>query len=124
MRTDTAGAVHEFVGGLVERNRRFSVGARVSDDLDHAIASVPEDAGRPAVDASGETRRGAFVAELPLDLGAWPQGTRAICRKERPHPGAQLRLWVGVLNREVLLEAGKRGSLGEDPLWRGICHPG
>ena len=93
VRTDTAGAVHEFVGGLVERNRRFSVGARVSDDLDHAIASVPEDAGRPAVDASGETRRGAFVAELPLDLGAWPGGTRATCRKERPHPGAQLRLW-------------------------------
>jgi hypothetical protein len=32
------------------------------------------------------------VAELSLDLEAngWPQGTRAICRRERPHPGAQL----------------------------------
>jgi len=30
------------------------------------------------------------VAELPLELAAWPAGTRAICRRERPHPGAQL----------------------------------
>src|SRR5207247_5993396 len=34
----------------------------------------------------------AWVAELSLDLAAngWPPGTRAICRRERPHPGAQL----------------------------------
>ena len=25
-----------------------------------------------------------------LDLSAWPTGSRAICRRERPHPGAQL----------------------------------
>jgi hypothetical protein len=32
------------------------------------------------------------VAELALGLEAngWPVGTRAICRRERPHPGAQL----------------------------------
>ena len=30
------------------------------------------------------------MAELPLELSAWPAGTRAICRRERPHPGAQL----------------------------------
>jgi Transposase DDE domain group 1 len=27
-----------------------------------------------------------------LDLSAWPAGMRVIVRKERPHPGAQLRL--------------------------------
>jgi hypothetical protein len=27
-----------------------------------------------------------------LDLSGWPQGMRVIVRKERPHPGAQLRL--------------------------------
>ncbi len=27
-----------------------------------------------------------------LDLPGWPQGMRLIVRKERPHPGAQLRL--------------------------------
>ena len=32
------------------------------------------------------------MAELALDLEAngWPAGSRAICRRERPHPGAQL----------------------------------
>ena len=30
------------------------------------------------------------MAELPLTLSGWPAGTRAICRRERPHPGAQL----------------------------------
>lgn len=25
-----------------------------------------------------------------MDLSSWPQGSRAICRRERPHPGAQL----------------------------------
>jgi hypothetical protein len=25
-----------------------------------------------------------------VDLRAWPEGTRLICRRERPHPGAQL----------------------------------
>jgi hypothetical protein len=33
------------------------------------------------------------VAELTglLDLGSWPEGMRVIVRKQRPHPGAQLR---------------------------------
>ena len=26
-----------------------------------------------------------------LDLSAWPKGMRVIVRRERPHPGAQLR---------------------------------
>ena len=31
------------------------------------------------------------MAELDeLDLAGWPEGSRAICRRERPHPGAQL----------------------------------
>jgi len=34
------------------------------------------------------------VAELTglLNLSGWPTGMRVIARKERPHPGAQLRL--------------------------------
>ncbi len=30
------------------------------------------------------------MAELDLVLAGWPQGSRAICRRERPHPGPQL----------------------------------
>ena len=48
----------------------------------------------PAYDADGEVRDGAWVAELTglLDLSGWPAGMRVIVRKERPHPGAQLRI--------------------------------
>ena len=47
-----------------------------------------------AYDSEGEVRRGGLVAELTglLDLTGWPPGMRVIVRKERPHPGAQLRI--------------------------------
>ena len=39
-----------------------------------------------------QPREGAWVTELTglFDLSSWPSGTRLICRRERPHPGAQL----------------------------------
>src|SRR5581483_4651502 len=38
-------------------------------------------------------RDGAWVAELTGKLlNGWPKGMRLIVRKERPHPGAQLRI--------------------------------
>jgi hypothetical protein len=48
----------------------------------------------PAYDAHEQIRDGAWVAELTglLDLSGWPPGMRVIARKERPHPGAQLRI--------------------------------
>ena len=47
----------------------------------------------PAYDAVDDVRDGAWVAELThlMDLSGWPKGIRVIVRKERPHPGAQLR---------------------------------
>ena len=44
--------------------------------------------------ATAGPRPGAWVAELTgmLDLAGWPKGMRVIVRKERPHPGAQLRI--------------------------------
>ena len=40
-------------------------------------------------------REGAQVAELTdlLDLSSWPAGTRAICRREEPNPGASFTLF-------------------------------
>ena len=93
VRADTAGAVASFVGGLVARNIEFSVHARVNDALRAAIAAVAPDAWRPAVDGDGGLRHAGQVAELDVALEGWPAGTRAICRREQPHPGAQLRLW-------------------------------
>jgi hypothetical protein len=55
------------------------------------VLAVAADAWQPAVDADATPRPGAEVAELAtLDLSAWPEGSRAICRREDPHPGAQL----------------------------------
>ena len=47
----------------------------------------------PAIDTDGGIRDGAWVAEATdlVNLASWPAGTRLILRKERPHPGAQLR---------------------------------
>jgi hypothetical protein len=85
--------VASFVHGLVARNVEFSVGGRVNDRLSAAIAAVPRDGWRRAVDDNGEGRHVGEVAELDVCIEGWPPGTRAICRREVPHPGAQLRLW-------------------------------
>jgi hypothetical protein len=72
---------------------RFSVGFDLDSRVRTAILTLPADAWVAAIDADDTDRDGAQVAELPaLDLPAagWPPGTRAICRRERPHPGAQL----------------------------------
>ena len=48
-----------------------------------------------AQEIGGGNRDGAQVIELSelIDLSRWPVGTRLICRRERPHPGAQLTLF-------------------------------
>jgi len=60
-----------------------------------AILALPKVAWTPAIEADGELRDGADVAELTGSLGdltaaGWPAGMRVIVRRERPHPGAQL----------------------------------
>jgi hypothetical protein len=71
----------------------YSVGFTITGDIQDAILKIPARAWAPAYDAEGLMRPGAWVAELTglLDLSAWPKGMRVIVRKERPHPGAQLR---------------------------------
>ncbi len=93
VRADTAGAVASFVHALVARNVEFSVGGRVNPQLSAAIDAVPPNAWRKAINGAGELRHVGEVAELDAALEGWPDGTRAICRREQPHPGAQLRLW-------------------------------
>ena len=49
----------------------------------------------PAVETNGGVRSGAFVTELTslVDMAGWGRGCRLICRRERPHPGAQLSIF-------------------------------
>jgi hypothetical protein len=74
---------------------RYSIGWRVDGDEHAAITALPDAAWSPALDADGDVRDGAMVAELTglLHLDTWPAGMRVIVRRERPHPGAQLTLF-------------------------------
>jgi hypothetical protein len=95
IRTDSGGGTHEFLAWLASPGRRlhYSVGMTITEDMQAAILALPGRIWEPAYDAGGQVRPGAWVAELTglLDLAAWPAGMRVIARKERPHPGAQLR---------------------------------
>ena len=94
-RADSAGATPGFVDARVERNVGFSIGFDVDGRVRDALLLAQEEDWVPAVDTDGRRRRGAWVIELTdlADLGTWPKGTRLICRRERPHPGAQLSLF-------------------------------
>jgi len=105
VRTDAAGATQGFAAHLAECGVEFSVGASFAHlDLTTALAVLPQTAWTPAYQARKpraaeagvqiEPRDGAWVAEATgcVDLTGWPAGTRLILRKERPHPGAQLRI--------------------------------
>jgi Transposase DDE domain group 1 len=95
IRTDSGGGTHDFLTWLASPSRRlhYSVGMTITEDMQEAILTLPERVWEPAYDADGEVRPGAWVAELTglLDLAGWPAGMRVIVRRERPHPGAQLR---------------------------------
>src|SRR3981189_3414722 len=71
----------------------FSLGFSLAAEVQAAVLAIPEDAWVPAYDLDGRPRKGAWVAEITdmLDLTKWPTGSRVIIRRERPHPGAQLR---------------------------------
>jgi Transposase DDE domain group 1 len=95
IRTDCGGGTHDFLAWLASPGRRlhYSAGLAITDDMAEAILAIPDRVWEPAYDADGQVRPGAWVAELTglLDLSSWPAGMRVIVRKERPHPGAQLR---------------------------------
>ncbi len=94
IRTDSGGGTHEFVAWLAQCGRwlSYSVGMTITDAIHQAALKVPSSAWTPAVEPDGDIRDGAWVAELAGDcLMGWPKGLRLTVRKERPHPGAQLR---------------------------------
>jgi hypothetical protein len=94
IRTDAAGCTHEFLDWVVSQRLSYSVGFTLPGDFDQTLPRIPKRAWTPAVDADRRVRDGAWVADVTelLDLSKWPKGMRVIVRKERPHPGAQLRL--------------------------------
>ncbi len=90
VRADSAGASHAFLDAIADMGMSFSVGFDLTAPVRAAVLALSEGAWSPALTQAGEIRQGACVAEIFPDLRGWPPGTRAICRRERPHPGAQL----------------------------------
>jgi hypothetical protein len=95
VRADSAGASHGFVSGLTEASIEYSIGHSVDSGVREALLLFQEEDWVEAIEVDGTVRDGAWVAELTdlLDLSTWGEDARLICRRERPHPGAQLSLF-------------------------------
>lgn len=103
VRTDSAGASKAFLHHITNLGLEYSVGFIAAETVKTALEALPVQAWQPALDSDGDDRDGAQVAELTRWLPApapgtwtgrpaWPDGMRVIARRERPHPGAPLRL--------------------------------
>ncbi|WP_406221582.1 IS1380 family transposase [Streptomyces canus] len=100
IRTDSAGGAKAFlhhIRALRDRgiHASFSVGHPVTEPVRRTIRALPDHVWHPALEQDGALREGAEVAELTgaIDLDGYPDGTRILVRRERPHPGAQLSLF-------------------------------
>src|SRR3546814_4444732 len=94
VRTDSGGGTHEFLDYCHRRRLGYSIGFTLTDDIVTAMDTHLSDRDwAPAYDADGQVRPGAWVVEVTgiTELSGWPPGMRLLVRKERPHPGAQLR---------------------------------
>lgn len=106
VRADTGACSKVFLHHITDLGLEYSIGFQAQDTVKAAIEAIPEHAWRAALDGDGQPRDGAQVAELTAWMPApvtqnrasrpgpknWPPGMRVIARRERPHPGAQLRL--------------------------------
>ena len=95
VRADSAGASHGFVQSLSDANFDYSIGFPISGSVRDALLLAQEENWVAAAELGGGIRDGAEVIELTeiCELKGWPLDMRVICRRERPHPGAQLSLF-------------------------------
>ena len=92
LRFDSAGATHGLLDWAREGRIRFSVGFDLTERVREAILRIPDQRWTSALAQDGSPRDNGEVAEATdlIDLSGWPEGSRLIVRRERPHPGAQL----------------------------------
>ena len=92
VRADSAGATHALAEYCRQAQMRFSFGYELTESVRAAILEIPEDAWVAALEQDGSERENGQVAEITdrVNLSSWPEGSRLIVRRERPHPGAQL----------------------------------
>lgn len=106
---DGAGSSHALVDHITQLNNehpdleiRYAIGFDLDDRGRVAIGRMPQRVWCPALDANGDPRKRAQVAELTglyrtdpngNQLKTWPDDLRILARREIPHPGAQLTLF-------------------------------
>ena len=114
IRADCGGGTQDFLAWLTKPGRRlaYTVGFTITKEIQDAILKIPAAAWTAAYDSERELRPGAWVAEITgmLDLSAWPKGMRVIVRKERPHPGAQLRFTDAAGHRFTCFATSTKGG--------------
>jgi hypothetical protein len=98
IRSDSAGCTQGFLAHIRSLRQHgvdtcFSVGVAITEPVRQAIRQARD--WIPALDSDGDLRDGAEICEITGLVGAdgYPQGTRFLVRRERPHPGAQLTLF-------------------------------
>lgn len=97
VRGDTGAGTKAFLAHVTGLGLGFSVGFPAQEPVEQALDRLPEQAWTAAYDADRQPRDRAQAGELTgllpgLVEAGWPTGLRVIARRERPHPGAQLRL--------------------------------
>lgn len=103
VRADSGACSKAFLQHVTDLRLEYSIGFPAHETVKTALDTIPAQAWRAAIEGDGQPREGAQVAELtawmPTPTRAtrpgpqdWPAGMRVIARRERPHPGAQLRL--------------------------------
>lgn len=96
VRGDAGSGVKAVLAHVHELGLQFTVGMNIKAPIQAAIAALPASAWTQALNADGDPRESAQVAEvtawLPAAFTGWPPGTRVIVRRELAHPGAQLRI--------------------------------
>lgn len=103
VRADSGACSKAFLHHITDLGLEYSIGFPAHETVRAAVEAIPAQAWRAAVDSDGHPRDSAQVAELTAWMPPpgrvtrpgpkhWPAGMRVIARRERPHPGAQLRL--------------------------------
>lgn len=121
IRSDSAGCTYGFLAHIRSLREHgvdtcFSVGVAITEPIREAIRQAKD--WIAALDADGELRDGAEICQitdlLPADVKAnYPDGTRFIVRRERPHPGAQLTLFdtiEGLRHQVMATDTGHSGG--------------
>ncbi|WP_338898257.1 IS1380 family transposase [Streptomyces sp. TG1A-60] len=91
VRVDGAGATHGLLEHLetlntTRRTVRYTVGWKITEDDEKAIAKLPEAAWETSLHQDGSLQEGYFVAELTglNTREGWPQGMKLIVRRVKP----------------------------------------